>query len=165
MGTAKFITRAMAILGGLAAVSIVLLLEFPFVGGLTGILTTYLVMALLPAIVEEPFKQIGILIVAAKQPRWFTSKWDGVVAGALAGASFGIVEGIFYIISYGVSIGWLRILATCMHVGASAAGGLGMYYASKREYKATFGWLGLGMVIHFLWNFIAISIGVLLSPS
>ncbi|HID60800.1 MAG TPA: PrsW family intramembrane metalloprotease [Hadesarchaea archaeon] len=159
-GTAKFITRAVAVLGGMAAIVIALILQLvAATGARVGLSATYLLLAVTPAATEEPLKQLGVLIVALKQPRWIRTKRDGLAVGALAGLSFGVAESLFYVIG---GAGVERILSICMHIGASAVGGLGMFYASKRKYMSMLGWLGLAVVIHFLWNYIAITIAFVL---
>jgi len=154
--TVKFITRAMAVLGGMAAIVIVLIFEALAIAGLgKDSLSIYLCLGLVPAVTEEPFKQLGLMIAAFKQPKWISSKGDGLIAGALAGLSFGGFESLFYIMG---GAGLERILTILMHTGTSALGGLGIYHGCRREYGRMVLWIWVAIGIHLAWNSLAILI-------
>lgn len=151
----------MAILGGMATIAIAMLLQLAAVmgagGGSTDIPFLYLSLAILPAITEEPLKQLGLALTALKQPNW-VSKREGLIAGALAGLSFGIVESAFYVLTQGA--GAERILTIIMHIGASSAGGLGIYHACGKRYRTALLWLFIAIGVHLLWNSLALVIAL-----
>lgn len=156
----KFIVRSMAVLGGMAAIVAVLLLQLLAALGLgTDFFSIYLFFGIVPAMTEEPFKQLGLALITYRRPSWISSRRDGMIAGALAGLSFGIFEALFYFMS---GFGATRILTVLMHVGASSVGGLGIYYGCKREYGRMLLWIGAAIGIHLAWNSAVLAIAWLL---
>lgn len=153
---ARFMTYAMAILGGIAAISVIWVLTLAAAQHAGETWARVGLMVIFPAVVGELLKLIGLVIVGAKQSGWVTSKLDGAVAGALAGLSFGIAIASFSYVAGTARVEQLAPLT--MHVLTSAVGGLGIYYATSRKY-----WVAIALIvgaigIHLAWNAVAVQV-------
>jgi len=163
-----------------------LIVSFVF-AALVGLGLSILVqLALLPAagmvamtvffapLTEEPFKALGMIIVAYLMWKAVPNRRYGAALGAAAGLGFGIAESILYIISLaaanaGGELILIRIIVTpLMHPLWSAFVGIGVFTLAFRksnqpDVSNQAGFLPLlflfiGMGNHLIWN--SISIGL-----
>lgn len=123
---------------------------------------------------EEPFKALGVVIVAYLMWRSVPNRRYGAALGAAAGLGFGIAESILYIVSLaaanaGGELILARIIVTpLMHPLWSAFVGIGVFtLASKKSNQVRVSnragslpllFLLIGMGNHLIWN--GISIGL-----
>jgi RsiW-degrading membrane proteinase PrsW (M82 family) len=151
-----------------------------FLGGIIAIIPAALVESLLSVgfssmsalavtagFVEEPMKQIGVARMAFRTPGGITSRRRGLIAGALAGAGFGIIESTLYtvilssIIPLPEAIG-LRTITVLLHAGMSAIAGMGVYYATTKKERGMLKFLLLLLVaiaVHSSWDYAAVRMG------
>lgn len=136
-------------------------------------LGTIPLVTLFAPLTEEPFKAVGMLIVALFMWKVIPSRRYGAALGAAAGLGFAIAEDILYFSQFsaagaGADAYVVRfLLLPFMHPTWSAFVGIGVFafVAEKsRTGRVKLGlpltFLSLGILNHIIWN----SIAVLLSP-
>jgi len=145
------LTYLASFLGGIIAIIPAALVESLVSVGISGMSA----LAVAAGFVEEPMKQIGVARMAFRTPGGISSRRKGLIAGALAGAGFGIIESVLYvtilssIIPLPEAIG-VRTLTVLLHAGLSAIAGMGVYYAATKK--------GGGMLKFFLLLLVAIAV-------
>lgn len=124
------------------------------------------------ALPEEPSKALGVWLLLSMGRVWWTRPWHGLVAGALVGLGFELVENTLYALTFGVldgstdlngalSVYLLRtVLGFGLHVMLSAMAGYGIGWAmfagrhrgSWWRLGAVLLWGGIAVLFHGLWN-------------
>jgi RsiW-degrading membrane proteinase PrsW (M82 family) len=157
------LTYLAAFLGGIVAIIPAAVVESLFSVGISSMSA----LAFVAGFVEEPMKQIGVARMAFRTPSGISSKRNGLIAGALAGAGFGIVESILYvtilsgIIPLPEAIG-VRTMTVFLHAGMSAIAGMGIFYATTKEKRSMVKFillLVLAISLHSSWDYAAVRIG------
>lgn len=157
------LTYLAAFLGGIIAIIPAALVESIVSVGFSGMSA----LAVAAGFVEEPMKQIGVARMAFRTPSGISSRRNGLIAGALAGAGFGIIESTLYtailssIIPLPEAIG-LRAITVLLHAGMSAIAGMGVYYATTRKENGMskfFLLLLVAIAVHSSWDYAAVRIG------
>jgi DNA-directed RNA polymerase subunit RPC12/RpoP len=157
------LTYLAAFLGGIVAIIPAALVESLFSLGLNSMSA----LAVAAGFVEEPMKQLGVARMAFRTPSGISSRRDGLIAGALAGAGFGIIESILYvtilssIIPLPEAIG-ARTLTVLLHAGMSAIAGMGVFYATTRKENGMlkfFLLLLVAIAVHSSWDYAALRMG------
>jgi ribosomal protein L40E len=152
-----------AFLGGIIAIIPAALVESLVSVGFSGMSA----LAVAAGFVEEPMKQIGVARMAFRTTGGISSRRRGLIAGALAGAGFGIIESTLYtailssIIPLPEAIG-LRTITVLLHAGMSAIAGMGVFYATTRKENGMlkfFLLLLLAIAVHSSWDYAAVRIG------
>jgi ribosomal protein L40E len=150
-------------LGGIVAIIPAAVVESLFSVGISGMSA----LALAAGFVEEPMKQIGVARMAFRTPSGISSRKNGMIAGALAGAGFGIIESILYvtilssIIPLPEAIG-LRTMTVLLHAGMSAIAGMGIFYATTRKERSMLKFsmlLLVAIAVHSSWDYAAVRVG------
>jgi RsiW-degrading membrane proteinase PrsW (M82 family) len=121
---------------------------------------------------EEPFKAVGMLIVAFFMWKVIPNRRYGAALGAAAGLGFAIAEDILYFSQFsatgaGAEAYVVRfLLLPFMHPTWSAFVGIGVFvFVAERSKTGKVKWglplmfLSLGMLNHMVWNSIA-SLGI-----
>jgi RsiW-degrading membrane proteinase PrsW (M82 family) len=122
-----------------------------------------LTVAVVPPLVEEAFKGLGVRLVLSRQ----TSKASAFVLGVVAGTSFGTVEALLYGFGglNGSETDWwslmlMRAGSTTAHALASGLVGLGLYQAIVlRRPLGGFLHYGAAVLVHGSWNALAVLVG------
>ena len=156
------LTYLAAFLGGIIAIIPAALVESLVSVGLSGMSG----MAVAAGFVEEPMKQIGVARMAFRTPSGISSRRNGLIAGALAGAGFGIIESTLYtailssIIPLPEAIG-LRTITVLLHAGMSAIAGMGVFYVTTKERSMLkfFLLLLVAIAVHSSWDYAAVRMG------
>jgi ribosomal protein L40E len=157
------LTYLAAFLGGIVAIIPAALVESLVSVGFSGMSA----LAVAAGFVEEPMKQIGVARMAFRTPSGISSRRNGLIAGALAGAGFGIIESILYvtilssIIPLPAAIG-VRTITVLLHAGMSAIAGMGVFYATTREERSMlkfFLLLLVAIAVHSSWDYAAVRMG------
>jgi ribosomal protein L40E len=157
------LTYLASFLGGIIAIIPAALVESLVSVGLSGMSG----LAVAAGFVEEPMKQIGVARMAFRTPSGISSRRNGLIAGALAGAGFGIIESTLYtailssIIPLPEAIG-LRTITVLLHAGMSAIAGMGVFYATTREERSMlkfFLLLLVAIAVHSSWDYAAVRMG------
>jgi RsiW-degrading membrane proteinase PrsW (M82 family) len=155
-----WLTYLASLLGGIVVIVPAALVELLILAGISDMSA----LAIMAGFVEEPMKQIGVARMAFKTPSWISSRRAGLIAGALAGLGFGVVESIFYtaILSgtmpFSGAIG-LRTITILLHMTLSAIVGMGIFYAAAKKSVLKFLLLLLGATtIHAAWNYAALKL-------
>lgn len=137
-------------------------------------LGTVTIVAVFAPLTEEPFKAVGMLIVAFLMWKFVPNRRIGVAIGAAAGLGFAVAEDIlyfsqFYTLNAGVEAYLLRILLLpFMHPVWSAFVGIGVFVLVAGKSKTGNISLGLpllflflGIINHMVWNSIAVTSAML----
>ncbi len=138
--------------------------------GMSGMVMIYAVVA---PLVEESLKAIPLLFIFFLFRREFDGLMDGLLYGAIVGFGFAMTENFFYIFGAGMAQGlpaealvfFLRtIVFGMMHALWSSMFGIGLGIARYSKsagvgFAAAGGGLMLGMLLHGLHNFSAVSAG------
>jgi ribosomal protein L40E len=157
------LTYLAAFLGGIVAIIPAAVVESLFSVGISSMSA----LALAAGFVEEPMKQIGVARKAFRAPSGIPSRKSGLIAGALAGIGFGIIESILYvtilssIIPLPEAIG-VRTMTVLLHAGMSAIAGMGIFYATtsrERSMPKFFLLLLVAIALHSSWDYAAVRIG------
>jgi len=130
-------------------------------------------IAVFAPLTEEPFKAVGMLIVAFFLWKVIPNRRYGAALGAAAGLGFAVAEDILYFSQFsaagaGAEAYVVRfLLLPFMHPTWSAFVGIGVFVfvaersqTGKVEWRLPLMFLSLGMLNHMIWN----SIAILLSP-
>jgi len=130
-------------------------------------------IAVFAPLTEEPFKAVGMLIVAFFLWKVIPNRRYGAALGAAAGLGFAVAEDILYFSQFsaagaGADAYVVRfLLLPFMHPTWSAFVGIGVFVfvaersqTGKVEWRLPLMFLSLGMLNHMIWN----SIAILLSP-
>ena len=131
-------------------------------------LELFLPSAVLAGIIEEPAKVIALIYIALVLPDWLTSKTKCALFGGLAGLGFAFTENLWYYLGYlaleeGVPpelIIGRTLLSLPTHALCSAIVGMGLLYVAaegKEGYKKALGFLFIAIILHGLWNALALS--------
>jgi len=156
-------TYLAAFLGGIVAIIPAAIVESLVSVGLSGMSG----LAVAAGFVEEPMKQIGVARMAFRTTGGITSRRRGLIAGALAGAGFGIIESTLYtailssIIPLPEAIG-LRTITVLLHAGMSAIAGMGVFYVTTRKENGMlkfFLLLLVAIAVHSSWDYAAVRMG------
>jgi uncharacterized OB-fold protein len=157
------LTYVASFLGGIIAIIPAALVESLFSVGISGMSA----LAVAAGFVEEPMKQIGVARMAFRTPSGISSRRNGLIAGALAGAGFGIIESILYvtilssIIPLSEAIG-VRTITVLLHAGMSAIAGMGVFYATAKKERGVlkfFLLLLVAIAVHSSWDYVAVRMG------
>jgi hypothetical protein len=111
-----------------------------------------LVFSVLAPIIEETAKSVTTWLLVDR----LRSPAAGLVTGALGGAGFALLEGLFASANpetyWGTTL-LVRAGSSMMHITAAAIAGYGisLYYISRRPAALAGGYVG-GMALHSLWN-------------
>jgi len=112
------------------------------------------------AITEESFKY-AVLILLIWKNRNFNEKFDGIVYAVFVSMGFAAVENIFYVMNYGLTVGWTRAITA---VPAHAIFGIIMgYYFGLAKFKPKMRnyYLVLSLmvpiILHGIYDFILMS--------
>ena len=150
-------------LGGIVSIIPAAVVESIISVGLSGMSA----LAVAAGFVEEPMKQIGVARMAVRSAGGISSRRNGLIAGALAGAGFGIIESILYvtilssIVPLPEAVG-VRTLTVLLHAGLSAIAGMGVYYAAAKKERSMskfFLLLLLAIAVHSSWDYAAVRMG------
>ena len=157
------LTYLASFLGGIGAIIPAAIVELLVFGGLNSTSA----FAVAAGFVEEPMKQIGVARMAFRTTGGITSRRRGLIAGALAGVGFGIIESTLYtailssIIPLPEAIG-LRTMTVLLHAGMSAIAGMGLFYATTRKENGMlkfFLLLLVAIAVHSSWDYAAVRMG------
>jgi hypothetical protein len=122
-----------------------------------------LTVAVVPPLVEEAFKGLGVRLVLSTQ----TSKASAFVLGVLAGTSFGTVEALLSGLNglNGGDTDWwslmlMRAGSTTAHALASGLVGLGWYevMVQRRPFSGLLHY-GAAVLVHGSWNALTVLVG------
>lgn len=106
-------------------------------------------------VIEESFKFIPLALFIYRK-KYFNEYTDGVIYFAIAGLGFGIPENILYSLSYGSSIGFLRMILTPM-LHACTTCLVGYFLIKKKIEKRSIllpiGALLAAILIHGIYDF------------
>jgi len=130
-------------------------------------------IAVFAPLTEEPFKAVGMLIVAFFLWKVIPNRRYGAALGAAAGLGFAVAEDILYFSQFSAAGAEADayvvrfLLLPFMHPTWSAFVGIGVFVfvaersqTGKVEWRLPLMFLSLGMLNHMIWN----SIAILLSP-
>lgn len=129
-----------------------LLLLGPYLTSPLALLGGLLLLSVVTPLVEETAKSLAVWLAWRK----LASPAQGFALGALSGAGFALMEGLFISAApnetWGFTLG-IRAASASMHVLASAVigWGIGMFAAQKR-FLPMLGRYALGISFHGLWN-------------
>lgn len=134
----------------------------PFLSNPWVIFGTLGMAAVLVPLIEELVKPLAVWLLVGRSP----SPTDGFVAGALCGATFGLVESLLYLTNP-TGDSWLvlavgRTGTVLLHTATTALVGWGMASAwsgGRRRYLRLLGTYLLAVLLHGLWNALAILTG------
>jgi len=163
------ITLAVALASGPLAVAGALL-----VGRRTWWSTIYLV--LLGPIVEELFKQAGMIYLLEKKPYRLFAAWQFIFAGAVSGLGFATVENLIYLhvyLSRVTTEDWQALAqyrwtwCTLLHVSCATVASLGLMRAWRQQLRdgqpaelaRGFPWFFVAISIHGMYNLSALLVG------
>jgi RsiW-degrading membrane proteinase PrsW (M82 family) len=122
-----------------------------------------LTVAVVPPLVEEAAKGLGVRVLISPQ----SSKTTAFVLGVVVGASFGTVEALLYGLGglNDADTGWwslmlMRAGSTTSHALASGVVGLGWYYvlAAGRPLTGSL-YYAMAVALHGLWNALIVLVG------
>ena len=120
--------------------------------------STLILFSVIVPLLEEAFKPLGVWLLAGK----LESQAQGFSLGALCGAGFALVETLN---NSGQTVDWTEILFTrigtgAMHITTSAliGGAIVLAWREQRYLRLLATYL-LGVFLHGLWNFIAVTNG------
>jgi RsiW-degrading membrane proteinase PrsW (M82 family) len=116
--------------------------------------TALIYIAVLVPAIEEIFKPVGVWLFAGK-----LSPAQGLTLGALSGAGYGLIEtvGVTTQTSEWASLLFSRIGTGLLHITTSALMGAAIVLAwRERRYLRLLGTYLLAMLLHGLWNSLAI---------
>jgi len=122
------------------------------------VVSTLLLFSVIVPLLEEAFKPLGVWLIAGK----LDSQAQGFSLGALCGAGFALVETLN---NSGQTDDWGSILFTrigtgAMHITTSALIGAAIVLAwRERRYLRLLATSMLGVFLHGLWNFLAVTNG------
>lgn len=109
-------------------------------------------LSLATPLIEESAKSLGVWLAWRK----LASPAQGFALGALSGAGFGLMEGLFISTSAGETWGTtlaVRAASSSMHIIASSLVGWGIGKAAQQKrVTPALGGYALGMTIHGVWN-------------
>jgi hypothetical protein len=132
----------------------------PYLSNPWVILTVLGLAAGLVPFIEELIKPLAVWLLVGRNP----SPAEGFAAGALCGATFGLVESLLYMTNP-TGDGWAALAAgrtgtVLLHTATTALVGWGMATAwSSRRYARMLGTYLLAVLLHGLWNGLAILAG------
>lgn len=122
------------------------------------VVSTVLFFSVIVPMLEEAFKPLGVWLLAGK----LDSQAQGFSLGALCGAGFALVETLnnsAQTDDWGIIL-FTRIGTGAMHITTSALiGGAIVLAWHERRYLRLLGTYLLGVFLHGLWNFVAITNG------
>lgn len=166
------VTLIAAVLGGPVAVVGVFLSGSPGPGGL-------LYAVAVAPVLEELFKQSGMLYLLEKAPYRISGAWQFVLAATVSGFTFSAIENVLYLFVYAShpaqgSVAGLAAfrwaVCTPLHVGCALVGSLGLIRVWRKRYRdgqptdlsigAPF-WVA-AMVIHGTYNLLAVFLNSLM---
>ncbi|WP_048146473.1 PrsW family intramembrane metalloprotease [Pyrococcus abyssi] len=155
----KRIVLGTFLLGGTLSVGVALILEsvlvprwFPRIPALLP--ATFLYVALVAGIVEEPAKALAIRY--AYNSGQLYGIMDGVIYGVAAGLGFAATENLLYGLGYGLQVTIQRALLTPIgHATWSAIVGVGYGLKAEGKVFTTIPYFTLAILLHFLWDYYA----------
>lgn len=130
-----------------------------------GLVKLFIYMFLGVALIEEFFKWIIVFKVTFKN-LLFDSYYDSIVYSVFVSLGFALIENIFYVISYGLEVGFLRaITAVPLHACCALIMGYFLGLAKERivrnDVKNYKKYIGLSLLspvlLHTIYNFLALS--------
>ncbi len=125
------------------------------------IISVIIVIAFLMPLVEELLKTFGVLLLKGRK----LSPREGMLAGMFSGAGFGILEGMLFAVqtSTGIDpVAWMvflvgRSAALILHIFTGALNGFALVrYWNDRNLGSLIGTFLLTLLIHGVWNFVAV---------
>ncbi len=161
------VTALAALLGGPAAI------VGAFAGSQGGAIGALYVVVLGPFL-EEIVKQSGSIYLLERKPWRLFSPWQFVVAGAVAGLGFGLIENLLYFHVYQVprdpwtwNLRWYG--CTTLHVVCSIVGSLGLRRVWRRfletggpvDLAPAHPFLLAAILLHAAWNAMAVGTALL----
>ena len=132
----------------------------PYLANPWVILGTLGMAAILVPLIEELIKPLGVLLLAGRNP----TPAEGFIAGALSGATFGLVESLLYMTNP-AGDGWAvlavgRTGTLLLHTATTALVGWAMAEAFRgRGFMRFLGAYLLAVALHGLWNGLAVLAG------
>lgn len=133
-------------------------LLLPYIEKPSVFISAVFLLSVVVPVLEEAFKPLAVWLVAGK----LTSKAQGFVLGAISGAGFALVETFNNSAQAEewASILFARIGTGAMHITTSALIGAAIFSAwHERKYIRLLGTYLLGIFLHGLWNFLAVTNG------
>jgi RsiW-degrading membrane proteinase PrsW (M82 family) len=125
------------------------------------IFSAIIIIAFLMPLIEELLKTFGILLMKGRR----LSPREGMLAGIVSGAGFGILEGMLFAVQTGMGIepsAWIifvvgRAAALVLHIFNGALNGYALArYWEDRKMVPLIGALLITLLVHGVWNLTAV---------